>query len=227
MVSEETWSVSGKNCPSEWWDAEVKCQGYVYGKYCASKHSTRAKRAPRMQWLNDLFLSQAAVWVKGFGKGNETLNMWFPSLSKKWPFQWQHFQVGRKREKKSISNGFNIEKVIFRFQAPLSSDGSLPRLDNIMYPTGNGQWEQWWIALDDKCFTYKIRHKIVDTEEYVCHKDHRKCDLKGPSYNDLCQYDCFLSSLSFHTWHQLIRSNLGWFENIKNKKLCYICSFQY
>ena len=61
-------------------------------------------------------------------------------------------------------------------------------------------------------------NKIVDTEEYVCHKDHRKCDLKGSSYNDLCQYDCFLSSLSFHTWHQLVRSKLGWFENIKKKK---------
>ena len=60
-----------------------------------------------------------------------------------------------------------------------------------------------------------IKHKIVGTEEYVCHKDHRKCDLKGSSYNDLCPYDCFLSSLSFHTWHQLVRSKLGWFENIK------------
>ena len=41
--------------------------------------------------------------------------------------------MGRKRIK-SVSNGFNIEKVVFRFQAPLSTDGSLPRLDNIMYP---------------------------------------------------------------------------------------------
>ena len=142
--------------------------------------------------------------------------MWFPSLSKKWSFQWQHFQVGRKR-KKSISNGFNIEKVVFRFQAPLSTDGSLPRLDNIMCPTDKGQWERGE-QLHDKGFTYKIKHKIVDTEEYVCHKDHRKCDLKGSSYNDLCQYDCFLSSLSFHTWHQLVRSKLGWFENIGGKK---------
>ena len=44
-----------------------------------------------------------------------------------------------------------------------------------------------------------IKHKIVGTEEYVCHKDHRKRDIKGSSYNNLCQYDCFLSSLSFHT----------------------------
>ena len=122
--------------------------------------------------------------------------MWFPSLSKKWSFQWQHFQVGRKRIQ-SVSNGFNIEKVIFRFQAPLSTDGSLPRLEAFCLPlTGAmGRGEQ----LDDKGFTYKIKHKIVDTEEYVCHKDHRKCDLKGSSYNDFCPYDCFLSSLSFHT----------------------------
>ena len=80
---------------------------------------------------------------------------------------------------------------------------------------GNGNGGE---QLDDKCFTYKIKHEIVDTEEYVCHKDHRKCDLKGPSYNDLCQYDCFLSSLSFPTWHQLVRRKLGWFENIKKKK---------
>ena len=105
--------------------------------------------------------------------------------------------MGRKR-KKSISNGFNIEKVIFRFQAPLSMDGSLPRLDNIMYPLTRDN-RNGGEQLDDKCFTYKIKHKIVDTEEYVCHKDHRKCDLKGSSYNGLCQYDCFLSSLSFHT----------------------------
>ena len=178
-----------------------------------------------MQWLNNLFLSQAAVWVKGFGKGNETLNMWFPSLSKSDHFSGNIFKwEGRGKKIKSISNGFNIEKVIFRFQAPLSTDGSLPRLDNIMYPSGNGQWEQWWIALDDKRFTYKIKHKIVDTEEYFCHKDHRKCDLKGPSYNVLCRYDCFLSSLSFHTWHQLVRIKLRWFENIKKKNFVSVLS---
>ena len=105
--------------------------------------------------------------------------------------------MGRKR-KKSISNGFNIEKVIFRFQAPLSMDGSLPRLETLCIPLTRGN-RNGGEQLDDKCFTYKIKHKIVDTEEYVCHKDHRKCDLKGSSYNDLCQYDCFLSSLSFHT----------------------------
>lgn len=81
----------------------------------------------------------------GVWEGNETLNMWFPSLSKKWSFQWQHFPVGRK-EKKSISNGFNIERWSLGFQAPLSTDGSLPRLDNIMYPTDKGQWERWWTA---------------------------------------------------------------------------------
>ena len=104
--------------------------------------------------------------------------------------------MGRKRIQ-SVSNGFNIEKVIFRFQAPLSTDGSLPRLEAFCLPlTGAmGRGEQ----LDDKGFTYKIKHKIVDTEEYVCHKDHRKRDIKGSSYNNLCQYDCFLSSLSFHT----------------------------
>ena len=61
--------------------------------------------------------------------------------------------MGRKR-KKSVSNGFNIEKVIFRFQAPLSTDGSLPRLDNIMCPTDKGQWERGE-QLHDKGFTYK------------------------------------------------------------------------
>ena len=53
--------------------------------------------------------------------------------------------MGRKRIK-SVSNGFNIEKVVFRFQAPLSTDGSLPRLDNIMYLTDKGQWERWLTA---------------------------------------------------------------------------------
>ena len=85
--------------------------------------------------------------------------------------------MGRKR-KKSVSNGFNIQKVISRFQASLSTDGSLPRLVNIMYPLtrGNGNGGE---QLDDKGFTYKIKRQIVDTEEYVCHKHHRKCDLKG------------------------------------------------
>ena len=72
--------------------------------------------------------------------------------------------------------------------------------------------------MDDKCFTYKIKYKIVDTEEYVCHKDHRKFDLKGSSYNDLSQYDYFLSSLLFHTWNQLVRSKLGWFGKKKKTK---------
>ena len=102
--------------------------------------------------------------------------------------------MGRKR-KKSVSSGFNIEKVIFRFHAPLSTDGSLPRLETLCIPltrsNGNGG-EQ----LDDKCFTNKIKHKIVDTEEYVCHKDRQVTMI---SYNDLCQYDYFLSSLLFHT----------------------------
>ena len=44
--------------------------------------------------------------------------------------------MGRKR-KKSVSNGFNIEKVVSRFQAPLSTDGSLPGLD-ILSPTDRG-----------------------------------------------------------------------------------------
>ena len=55
----------------------------------------------------------------------------------------------------------------------------------------------------------------MDTEEYVCHKDRQVTMI---SYNDLCQYDYFLSSLLFHTWHQLVRSQLGWFKNIKKKK---------
>ena len=72
--------------------------------------------------------------------------MCFPSLSKKWSFQWQHFQVGRKRIK-SISNGFDIEKVVSRFQAPLSTDGSLPGLD-ILSPTdgGNGDMVSSWMT---------------------------------------------------------------------------------
>ena len=104
--------------------------------------------------------------------------------------------MGRKR-KRSVSNGFNIEKVVSRFQAPLSTDGSLPGLEAFCLPL-MGRWGRGE-QLDDKGFTYKTKHKIVDTEEYVCHKDHRKWDLKGSSYNDLCQYDCFLSSLLFHT----------------------------
>ena len=39
--------------------------------------------------------------------------------------------------------------------------------------------------------------------------------LKGQVIMVSCQYDCLLSSLLFHTWHQLVRSKLGWFENIK------------
>ena len=45
--------------------------------------------------------------------------------------------MGRKR-KRSVSNGFNIEKVVFRFQEPLSTDGSLPGLDSILSPTDGG-----------------------------------------------------------------------------------------
>ena len=51
----------------------------------------------------------------------------------------------------SVSNGFNIEKMIFRFQALLSTDGSLPRRDNIMCPTDKGQWE-WWLAVGRQVF---------------------------------------------------------------------------
>ena len=47
-------------------------------------------------------------------------------------FKWEG------REKKSISNGFNIEKVVSRFQALLSTDGSLPGLDSILSPTDGG-----------------------------------------------------------------------------------------
>ena len=54
--------------------------------------------------------------------------------------------MGRRR-KKSVSNGFNIEKMIFRFQAPLSTDGSLPGLD-ILSPTdgGNGDMVSSWMT---------------------------------------------------------------------------------
>ena len=73
--------------------------------------------------------------------------MWFPSLSKKWSFQWQHFQVGRKRIQ-SVSNGFNIDKVVFRFQAPLSTEGSLPRLETLCLPLtrGNGNVVSSWVT---------------------------------------------------------------------------------
>lgn len=82
--------------------------------------------------------------LRGLGKAMRPLICGF-HLCLKVTISVATFSSGKEEGKKikSISNGFNIEKVIFRFQAPLSTDGSLPRLDNIMYPSGNGQWEQW------------------------------------------------------------------------------------
>ena len=55
--------------------------------------------------------------------------------------------MGRKR-KRSVSNGFNIEKVVFRFQAPLSTDGSLPGLETFCLPLtrGNGNVVSSWVT---------------------------------------------------------------------------------
>ena len=55
--------------------------------------------------------------------------------------------MGRKK-KKSTSNGFNIDKVVFRFQALLSTDGSLPGLDSILSPTdgGDGDLVSSWMT---------------------------------------------------------------------------------
>ena len=55
--------------------------------------------------------------------------------------------MGRKK-KKSTSNGFNIDKVVFRFQAPLSTEGSLPRLETFCLPLtrGNGNVVSSWMT---------------------------------------------------------------------------------
>ena len=81
--------------------------------------------------------------LRGLGKAMRPSICGFHLCLKSDHFSGNIFKWEGRGKKKSISNGFNIEKVIFRFQAPLSSDGSLPRLDNIMYPAGNGQWERW------------------------------------------------------------------------------------
>ena len=157
----------------------MKCQGYVYGKYYKSKYSTIAKWTPKMQWLNKVIYSflRQQYELRGLGKAIRPSICGFYLCLKSDHFSGNIFKwEGREKSLYLMALTYIRWSLGSRHHFLLMAH--CQDLSTLCIPLtrGNGNGGE---QLDDKGFTYKIKHQIVDTEEYVCHKHHRKCDLKG------------------------------------------------
>ena len=157
----------------------MKCQGYIYGKYYKSKYSTIARWTPKMQWLNKVtysFLRQQYE-LRGLEKAIRPSICGFHLCLKSDHFSGNIFKrEGREKSPYLMALTYRRWSLGFRHHFVLMAH--CQDLSTLCIPLtrGNGNGGE---QLHDKGFTYKIKCQIVDTEEYVCHKHHRKCDLKG------------------------------------------------
>ena len=144
-----------------------------------SKYSTIAKWTPKMQWLNKVIYSflRQQYELRGLGRAIRPSIYVFHLYLKSDHFSRNIFKwEGREKSLYLMALTYRRWSLGFRHHFVLMAH--CQDLSTLCIPLtrGNGNGGE---QLHDKGFTHKIKRQIVDTEEYVCHKHHRKCDLKG------------------------------------------------